>query len=55
MKMKVYTAHRGYDYEGFTIIGVFSKREDAENCCQKDKYGDYWEVEGHEVDETNDN
>lgn len=32
MKEKVYVAEGCYDYEGFIILGVFSKMEDAEKC-----------------------
>jgi hypothetical protein len=34
--MKVYVAEREYDYEGFTILGVFSTREAAQAVCDAD-------------------
>lgn len=53
--MKVYTAQREYDYEGFEIIGVFTTRAAAEACCYKDvdhrgkQRGDRHTVEEHEL------
>jgi len=53
--MKVYTAHREYDYEGFQIIGVFTTMEAAEKCCAEDLdnsgkvQGDDHDVEEHEL------
>jgi hypothetical protein len=35
--VKLYVAERGYDYEGFTIIGIFSTREAAEAACENDR------------------
>jgi hypothetical protein len=56
--MKVFTAHREYDYEGFQIIGVFTTKEAAEKCCIEDvdesgrKYGDSHDVEEHVLYDT---
>lgn len=64
--MKVYVAERHYDYEGFTIIGIFTTKEAAQACCdndfipvresefpqQKRKRGDSYEVEEHELQES---
>ena len=49
--MKVYIAERCFDYEGFTIIGVFKTRDAAQKACDNDrdktgrKNGDSHEVE----------
>lgn len=56
--MKVYTAHREYDYEGFEIIGAFTTKEAAEECCKKDidrngrVRGDSHDIEEHELQDT---
>lgn len=64
--MKVFVAQRHYDYEGFTIIGIFTTKEAAQACCdndfspvrksefpqQKTKLGDSYDVEEHEVQES---
>jgi len=53
--MKLYTAQREYDYEGFDILGIFSTREAALECCAKDispsgrVMGDRHEVEEFEL------
>jgi hypothetical protein len=50
--MKIYTAERHYDYEGFTILGVFSTAEAAKAACEKDKdRGDDHEVNEYTLDE----
>lgn len=49
--MKAFVAERNYDYEGFTIIGVFSTRDAAQKACDNDRdetgrlNGDSHEVE----------
>ena len=54
--MKIYVAEREYDYEGFTIIGVFSTKEKAQEACDNDKdkdgikRGDSHNVEEFEID-----
>ena len=54
--MKVYVAERGYDYEGFTILGIFSTREKAQEACDNDKWedgrkrGDSYDIEEFEID-----
>ena len=52
--MKVFTAERHYDYEGFALIGIFSTREAAQAAIEADqkkrKYGDGWEVNEFELD-----
>ena len=64
--MKVFVARRHYDYEGFTIIGIFTTEEAAQASCdndfvpvrkgefpqQKRKQGDSYDVEEHEVQES---
>lgn len=60
--MKAYLAKRGYEYEGFEVIGVFTRKEDAQKCCDNDFYkdqngvrfmcGDYHEVSEHEVENS---
>ena len=53
--MKVYTAERYYQYEGFQIIGIYTTKEAAQKCCDEDvsesgrKNGDYHEVHEHEL------
>ena len=52
--MNVYVACRGYDYEGFEIIGIFKTREEAKGCCDEDKdewgsLGDSHDIQVHEV------
>lgn len=34
--MKLFTAQREYDYEGFQILGIFSTKEAANKCCSED-------------------
>ncbi len=54
--MKVYIAEREYDYEGFTILGVFSTKEKAQAACDNDiredgrKNGNSHEIEEFEID-----
>ena len=58
--MKVYVAERAYNYEGFTILGIFSTREAAQEVCDNDTFstpnlcnrlrGDSYTIEEHEVD-----
>lgn len=57
--MTVYVAQRGYDYEGFEIIGIFTTKEAAQECCDNDvhpssgrKCGDSYDVAPHELDIT---
>lgn len=38
--MKVYVAEREYYYGGYTIIGIFSTKEKAQEACDNDKYED---------------
>ena len=33
--MKVYIAERGFDYEGFQIMGVYTTREDAQEKVEQ--------------------
>lgn len=54
--MKVYVAKREYDYEGFTIIGIFTTQQEAQECCDNDwninrtsKNGDSHDIEEHEI------
>lgn len=53
--MKIYIAERHNDYEGFDILGIFIKKEDAETCCSEDvdnkglPKGDEYEVTKHKV------
>jgi len=57
--MKVYVAERHVDYEGFTIIGVFTTKELAENANTSDTWengrlrGDFHKVAEFELDYTN--
>lgn len=49
--MKVYIAERHYDYEGFTIIGVFTTKKEAKKCCDYDcGCGDEHRVTDYEVE-----
>ena len=54
--MKVYIAERGFDYEGFTIIGVFTTKEKAQEACDNDKFddgrkrGNFNDIEEFEID-----
>lgn len=41
----VYVAECCYDYEGFSIIGIYSTKKKAEKACKKDNNGDSHEVE----------
>ena len=61
--MKVYVAERVYNYEGTTILGVFSKKEKANEVCTNDVFptelygerkqrGDSHQVIEFEIDET---
>jgi hypothetical protein len=51
--MKIYTAQRNYDCEGFDIIGVFTTEKSAQECCRDDAgKGDSHEVEEHELQDT---
>ena len=53
--MKIYTANREYEYEGIEIIGIFTDREAADECCKNDfgdagfLIGDSYDVEEHEL------
>ncbi len=54
MKNTVWIVTRLYDYEGFTIIGVFGTEEAANTVVEEDKkennkYADGWEVEEWDV------
>lgn len=55
--MKVYTVQREYDYDFSMVIGVFSTKKAAEECCKKDvdskgrPRGDSYEVEEHDLQE----
>ena len=55
--MKVYVAERHIDYEGFTILGVFSTKELAENANASDTWedgrlrGNFYEIEEYELKE----
>ena len=35
--MKIYIAERSFDYEGFTIIGVFNTQKAAQKACDNDR------------------
>jgi hypothetical protein len=51
--MKVYVARRHYDYEGFSIIGIFTDHESAQKCCDSDEqWGDSHDVDEHELQES---
>jgi len=48
--MKVWIAKGGWDYEGYTIIGVFSSENEARSEAEKEKDSfDYTEVKDYEV------
>ena len=51
--MKVYIAQAHYDYEGFSIIGVYATKEAAELAVEEKRrsggYADSYEVEEFEV------
>lgn len=50
--MKLYTAERHYDYEGFVILGIFSARNVAEAACEDDRWPDGdRRGDSHEVNE----
>ena len=60
--MKVYVAERGYDYEGTTILGIFSTPDQADEICTNDTFpndmfgndrkqrGDFYQVNEFEID-----
>ena len=50
--MKIYVAERGYNHQGFDIIGLYTTQEGAviANEFDKDK-GDYYDVEEFELKE----
>lgn len=61
--MKVYVAERGYDYEGTTILGVYSTKEKADEVCANDVFtnnlygerkqiGDFYQVTEFEIDKS---
>ena len=52
--MKIYVAERGYNHQGFDIIGLYTTQEGAviANEFDKDK-GDYYDVEEFELKEIN--
>jgi len=43
--IKVYVAERGCDYEGFSIIGIFETRKEAQSACDEARGGDFYEIE----------
>ena len=50
--MKVYVAEKGYAYEGFEIIGIYSTRKLAEIAIEKNKGADKYiinEINEYEV------
>lgn len=52
--MILYVAKRGFAYEGFNILGIFTTKKKAESIIEKDKLGnfpgDYYEVEKYKLD-----
>lgn len=49
--MKVYVAERYTDYEGFSILGVYSTKEAAEAANARDiENGDHHDIEEYELD-----
>ena len=51
--MELFVAGYGYDYEGYTVVGVFSSREKAEEHLEKHykNMGDYKSTEEMTLDE----
>jgi hypothetical protein len=55
--MNAYTAEAHINYEGFVILGIFSTREKAKECCDKKKaldspHGyDFYEVNCFAIDD----
>ena len=50
--MKVYTAERHVDYEGFDLLGIFSTKDKAERAIEKDKEAEFASyTDGYEINE----
>lgn len=49
--MKVFTAERYYDYEGFQLLGIFTTEEKAQEVIDGDKYGDGHNINEYTIDE----
>ena len=48
--MKVYIVKICYDYEGYTIAGVFNSRPAADACATRNQHlGDSVDVDAHNV------
>jgi len=51
--MKVYTAEKHWDYEGFEILGIFISEREAKKCCDnnlsKSKSADGYEISCFEL------
>lgn len=51
--MKVYVAKRGYNREGFMIIGIYTTESAAKKACRMDtnNVGDYHDIEEFELNQ----
>jgi len=50
MVVNCYVVCYSYDYEGDTVLGVYTSLERAEEEALKNKFGDWWFIYPFEID-----